>query len=346
MAQMIGFDGTWPSVAVVGCGSWGSNWVRVLDRLGALSLVCDHDRGALRQVGGMAPSCRQVRSLARVLDSEVDAVVLATPADSHFRLARRALVAGKDVLVEKPLALDCRAGAELVRLAAERGRMLMVGHLLEYHPAILELRELIASGVLGELRYLHSSRLNRGTVRAGENVLWSLAPHDAAIVLRLVGELPHEVSATGGSFVRSGVADVATTHLSFPSGVRADVFVSWFFPFKQQRLVVIGSKKTASFDDVSRQLMIYDRPLGTRQEPSLSSRDEGELRPFDSAEPLALEAAAFLEAVRDRKSPLADGRSGLAVLELLEAAQQSMAVGGTPIPLGAQAAVATTMRAE
>ncbi|MCU0493650.1 MAG: Gfo/Idh/MocA family oxidoreductase, partial [Chloroflexaceae bacterium] len=258
--------------------------------------------------------------------------VIATPASMHFTLAERALAAGKDVFVEKPLALTAAEGAQLVELAQQRGRLLMVGHVLEYHPAVLRLRDMLASGELGNLYYLYSNRLNLGQVRREENILWSFAPHDIAVILRLVGELPLEVSASGGSYLQPGIADVTVTHLRFASGVRAHIHVSWLHPFKEQRLVLVGSRRMASFDDVAKTLLRYDQRVEFAAGAPLPVRAAAESIAFAADEPLREECKAFLESLASRRPPLTDGASGLRVLQVLQAAQQSLQQNGAPQP--------------
>ena len=229
-----------PQVAVVGCGYWGKNLVRNFRELGALRMVCDAAEAGRKLAVEMAPHAKVVADVDEVLNALVEGVVIATPAETHYKLARQALLAGKDVLVEKPLALTYEQGVELVKLAKRQGRILMVGHVLEYHPGIVRLLELVRSGELGKVRYIYSNRLSLGKVRREENILWSFAPHDIAIILRLMGQMPFQVVACGGSYVQPNIADVTVTNLLFDNGVRAHIFVSWLHPFKEQRLVVIG----------------------------------------------------------------------------------------------------------
>ncbi|MFQ5349930.1 MAG: Gfo/Idh/MocA family protein, partial [Thermoanaerobaculia bacterium] len=230
-----------PCVAVAGCGHWGKNLVRNFHQLGALAAVCDPREDGRRLAAETAPGVEVSDSFEAAL--ACPAVVIATPAETHYDLARQALSADRDVFVEKPLALTYDQGAELVRLAEERQRILMVGHVLEYHPAIVRLAELVRGGELGTVHYIYSHRLSLGKVRREENILWSFAPHDIAVILRLVGTLPERVSATGGSYLQPGIADVTVTDLQFAGGQRAHIHVSWLHPFKEQRLVVVGSQK-------------------------------------------------------------------------------------------------------
>lgn len=328
------------SVAVVGCGYWGKNLVRVFDALRALQMICEADEKLLHQFQKQYPTVRATSRYQDVLgDARIRAVVLATPAETHAKLALQALQAGKDVFVEKPLALDYREGAELVARAERQGAILMVGHLLEYHPAIVQLQQLIQSGELGALNYLYSNRLNLGKVRREENILWSFAPHDIAVLLRLAGDLPLEVSAFGGAYLQPRIADVTMTTLRFAGGVRAHVFVSWLHPYKEQKLVVVGDKKMAVFDDVIKdgKLKIYDKRIEwVGEQPQARQVSETTLY-LPEAEPLRLECEHFVQCVKERSRPRTDGASGLRVLKVLQAAQQSLNQGGQPITLGQEA---------
>lgn len=322
-----------PPVAVIGCGYWGKNLVRNFGRLGALVAVCDATEAGRATASEIAPQAAVVADLDEVLRGGVSGVVIATPAETHYEIAGRALRAGKDVFVEKPLALTYEQGAALVRLAEESKAVLMVGHVLEYHPAIVRMRELIASGELGRVRYVSSNRLNLGKVRREENILWSFAPHDIAVILRLTGSMPFQVAALGGSYVQPNIADVTVTHLLFDNGVRAHVYVSWLHPFKEQRLVVVGSKKMASFDDVTKRLVLYDQRVEVKEGQPIPIKGNGDDVPFASDEPLRLECQAFLDSIATRRAPVTDGASGLRVLQVLQAAQRSLVMNGEPVTL-------------
>jgi predicted dehydrogenase len=265
----------------------------------------------------------------------VDAVVIATPAAQHFGHAREAIRAGKDVFVEKPLALRLDEGRELLRLAESRGVILMVGHVLEYHPAVVLLKSLTHSGELGEIRYIYSNRLNLGKVRQEENILWSFAPHDIAVISSLVGSEPVSVAASGGSYLQPGIVDVTVTDLLFPGGVRAHIFVSWLHPYKEQKLVVVGDRKMAVFDDTVREgkLKVYDKGIEWRGGQPVPRQTSETTLFFDESEPLRLECEHFLAAIRERRQPLTDGQSALKVLKVLDASQRSLELGGVPIPL-------------
>jgi predicted dehydrogenase len=320
-------------LAVIGCGYWGKNLVRNFQQLDVLSLVCDATAAGRAAAAQLAPGTPIVTDVEAVWQADAAAVVIATPAETHYDLVRQALLAGKDVFVEKPLALTYRQGADLVQLAAGQGRILMVGHVLEYHPAIVRLHELVRSGALGKVRYVYSNRLSLGKVRREENILWSFAPHDVAVILRLVGDLPFQVAACGGSYVQPNIADVTVTNLLFDNGVRAHIFVSWLHPFKEQRLVIVGSQKMASFDDVSKQLVLYDQRVDIEAGMPVPIKGEGEVVPFSPAEPLRQECLAFLDSIATRRPPLTDGVSGLRVLKVLQAAQRSLVMNGEPVAL-------------
>ncbi|MBG0777076.1 MAG: Gfo/Idh/MocA family oxidoreductase [Desulfovibrionaceae bacterium] len=327
-----------PRVALIGAGYWGKNLVRNFHALGALELICDRDESTLEKFRTDYPGVRTCAAFGDVLaDDAVDGVVIAAPAEAHFSLAREALLAGKDVLVEKPLALERAQGEELVRIAKKDGRVLMVGHLLQYHPVFVRLKELVREGELGRIDYIYSHRLNLGKIRREENILWSFAPHDISMILALAGEEPDSVQATGGCFLHSRIADVTTTHLKFPSGMGAHIFVSWLHPFKEQKLVVVGEKKMAVFDDTlpwADKLLIY--PHSIRWENNMPVPVKGAAERVDVVqdEPLKLECQHFLDRVADRAAPLTDGEEGVRVLGVLNRSQRSLD-GGRPRAAGA-----------
>lgn len=321
------------SVAVIGCGYWGKNLVRNFNQLGALTGVCDSTSAGQALAAETAPGVAVTDRIEELFSPETDGIVIATPAETHYHLAKQALLAGKDVFVEKPLALTFEQGAELVELAAGQDRILMVGHVLEYHPAIVRLFELVHSGELGHVRYIYSNRLSLGKVRREENILWSFAPHDIAVILRLMGSLPFQVVACGGSYIQPNIADVTVTNLLFDNGVRAHIYVSWLHPFKEQRLVVIGAKKMASFDDVSKKIILYDQRVEINEGQPVPVKGKGDEVDFEQDEPLKLECQAFLDALNSRQPPVTDGPSGLRVLRVLQAAQRSLVMNGEPVTL-------------
>ena len=315
------------TVAVIGCGYWGKNLVRNFSELGVLSAVCDESEEARAFVQDKYPDIEYVSDYASVLaNPEIAAVAIATPAKTHASIARAALKAGKDVFVEKPLVLDESEGVELVSLAEELGRVLMVGHLLWYHPAVLKLKEMIETGELGQILYLASHRLNFGKIRREENVLWSFAPHDISVILGLVGEMPKAISCDGSAYLNDEVADVTSTSLTFPSGIKAHLFTSWLHPFKEQKLVVVGSKKMAVFDDVEpeNKLMLFEHSITWENNHPTARKADGTSMPFDKSEPLKNECIHFLDKIEDRGEPRTNGEEGLKVLRVLNGCQRSL----------------------
>ncbi len=326
--------GDGPRIAVIGCGGWGKNIVRTMNAIGGLVAVADPSEAGRAKARELAPDAAiHEDPKAIIADDTIDAVMIATPAETHYALAAEALDRGKDVFVEKPMTIDVGEARDLIVRAERAGRILMVGHLLEYHPAILKLNEMIRAGELGKVRYLISNRLNLGRIRTEENALWSFAPHDIAVILRLVGMSPIQVVATGGGYVTPNIADVTVTQLLFDSGVRAHVFVSWLHPFKEQKLVVIGSKKMASYDDVNKELVLYDQRVDWEEGQPIPVRGEGVQVEFPADEPLRNECRHFVDRVIDRQPALTHGRSGLEVLEILHGAQRSLQTNGVPVAL-------------
>ena len=322
-------------VGVVGLGYWGPNLARNLAMIEGCELawLCDADEGARAKLASAFPGARASGDLEQLLsDPELDAVALATPVPTHARLAARVLDADKDCFVEKPLATTV-ADAQLAVDAAKRsGRVLMVGHLLEYHPAVTRLKRMVDEGELGSLFYLYGNRVNLGKLRAEENALWSLGAHDVSVVLHLIGEEPVECVAHGECYVRDGVQDVVFCYLRFPSGQVAHLHLSWLDPHKERRITVVGSKRMATFDDMRTQgkLTVYDKGFDedasswgeyiTRAGESFSPR-------ISNAEPLRLECEHFIECVRTRATPRSDGANGLRVVRVLEQLQNSLESG-------------------
>ncbi len=331
-------------VAVVGCGAWGKNHVRTHASLGSLAAVVDPVPAVAEAQA--ATYGVPARTYDEVLaDPDIDGIVLAAPAADHAALARQAIAAGKHVFVEKPLALTVADAEAVVAEAAAADRLVMVGHLLQYHPAFLALRDMVAAGSLGELRYLYSNRLNLGTFRQEENSLWSFAPHDLSMLLALVGEEPDEVTATGGTYLTPGIADVTTTHLSFPSGPKAHVFVSWLHPFKEQRLVVVGSAAMAVFDDTkdwAEKLVVFTHGVDWVDGRPRPARAEPTPVPLPPTEPLRIECEHFLDAIASGTAPRTDGAEGLRVLRVLARAQAQLGLadGSGEVPVPAAAPVA------
>jgi UDP-2-acetamido-3-amino-2,3-dideoxy-glucuronate N-acetyltransferase len=269
---------------------------------------------------------------------DIHSVVIATPAKTHFSLAREALLAEKHLFVEKPLSLTVEEGAELVALAQQKKRILMVGHVLHYHPAVIKLKELIDSGELGKIQYLYSNRLNIGKIRAEENILWSFAPHDISVILMLLGEMPETVYATGGAYLQDQIPDTTLTTLDFPRGVKCHIFVSWLYPFKEKTLVVVGDKQMAVFDDVSPdKLVLYPHKIEWLRRLPVAAKAEGEVVPVDAEEPLRAECQHFLDCVTTGNPPKTDGNEGLRVLQVLQSSQESLNQGGCKVIIGQSA---------
>jgi len=324
-------------IALVGCGYWGKNLCRNFNELGALGHVVDATDAGKATALKLAPGIPVSSSLEDVLkDEKIKAVALATPAETHAEIAILAMKEGKDVFVEKPMSLTLEDARKMRETAQQEGRILMVGHLLEYHPAVLKLRELIDSGELGKVNYIYSNRLNFGKVRTEENALWSFAPHDVAVILRLMGECPIEVSATGGSYITKGLADSTVSNLRFANESRAHIFVSWLHPFKEQRLVVVGDRKMAIFNDVApfgQKLKLYPNSVDFDGTMPILKKEDAQFIDHLETEPLREECRHFLECVSSRQNPLTDASSGIEVLKVLHACQESMGQNGNPVKL-------------
>ncbi len=326
------------AIGMIGAGSWGSNWVRTLAAMPECELrwCCDLSEACLKRVRQQFPQVKTTVSVEELLDDPtLDGVVIATVAPTHYHVANRCLQAGKHVLVEKPLTLTTADAVILTELAKKQKRHLMVGHLLEYHPAIHYVKRLIDSGELGELYYLYSQRLNYGTVRSGENAWWSLAPHDVSVACRLLGSWPVSVQCRGQNIVQPHVADVVFGTLEFPGGHLAHVHVSWLDPHKTRKLTVVGSKKMVVFDDTlpAYKVTVYDKSFHVNQQLEtyadwIAMRQGDIVTPrIDGTEPLLREARHFVECIQKGTRPLSDGESGTLVVSVLEQGQKSLETG-------------------
>jgi len=331
------------NVAVVGAGAWGKNHVRVFSEIPNVRLkyVCDQDPSKLLSLQGSYPQTKMVEDLRPILqDPEVRGVVVASSAVSHFPLAKEVLMADKDVLVEKPMALNTKDAEEMLRIMETKRRILMVGHLLIYHPVVDRLREMVTSGELGKIYYIYTQRVNLGVIRQDENALLSFAPHDLSVILYLLEEEPVAVTAHGESYIQKGIEDVAFLSLRFSDGKMANIHLSWLDPHKLRRITIVGSKKMVVFDDMeaSEKLKVYDKGV-----KNLSYDTYGEylsLRFGDitipsirMAEPLRVEAEHFIESIQSRNKPKTGGPDGLKVVKILMAAQESLKKKGVPISL-------------
>ena len=327
-------------VCVAGCGHWGKNLVRNFHQLGRLHSLFDVDPKRAEALAAQYPGARVFPAFEEVLaDPEIRAVVIATPAGQHASMAIAALNAGKDVFVEKPLALSAEDGRAMLEASRRQGRLLMVGHLLIHHPAVKAIQQLLRAGELGRLEYIYSNRLSMGKVRQEENALWSFAPHDISIILVLIGQMPIEVTAVGGTYLQPNIADVTVSNLLFERGARAHIFVSWLHPYKEQRLVVIGSKKMVVFDDsrASDKLMLFDKEVAWKNGQIEVAQPIGAPIPYATDEPLRSECAHFIECVETRREPLTPGEDGVRVLEVLEACQRSLSLNGEPVKCNSMA---------
>ena len=334
------------ALGMIGAGRWGSNWIKTLARLDGVELrwCCDVSPASLARVQAQFPLVRTSTRLEDLLeDGSMTGVVIASIAPTHFAVAERALLAGKHVLVEKPMTLTTAEARRLADLARQRERVLMVGHLLEYHPVVRRIKDMIDTGELGEVYYLYSQRLNLGTIRGDDNAWWSLAPHDISVACRLLGDMPVSVQCRGQNIVQPAIADVVFATLEFPRGRLSHFHVSWLDPHKTRKLTVFGAKKCAVFDDTGEnKFVVYDKGFERRPDPAGGSdiislrQGIGHIPRVDAAEPLTLEAQHFVDCIRQKKRPLSDGESGAMVVAVLEYGQQSLDRGGAVVPIPAR----------
>jgi len=317
------------SLALVGAGYWGKNLARVYHELGVLKYICDPSVETLKRKSKKYPEVKTTVSFSKIIASpEINAIAIAAPAEKHYSLAKKALLAKKHVFVEKPLAIKTEEGEELVELAKTQNQVLFVGHILHYHTAIQTIKSMIKKGELGKLQYIYSNRLNLGKIRKEENILWSFAPHDISVILSLVGEEPSEVSSSGSNILQSDVADTTVTKLKFPSGAQAHIFVSWLHPFKEQKLVIVGEGGMIVFDDtapIDKKLVLYSHQIAWENGTPVPKKEEGTSIDLTKQweEPLKEEALAFIRSTQGQPA-LTDGEEGLKVLKVLHRAQISM----------------------
>jgi predicted dehydrogenase len=327
-------------VGVVGLGYWGPNLARNFDALPDCELAwcCDSRAEVLDPLAGVFRATRFTGRLEDLLgDPDLDAIAIATPVPTHAALAQRVLASGKHCFVEKPLAQSVGDAQAVVEAAREADRLIMVGHLLEYHPGVQMLKAIVESGELGDMRYIYTNRLNLGQLRADENALWSLGAHDVSVIVALAGEEPTEVTAHGECYMREGIEDVVFGFLRFPSGLAAHLHLSWLDPHKERRLTVVGSRRMATFDDMEleRKVTIYDKGF---DEKATSYGEyitrSGDIRSprVPNAEPLRLECEHFVACVRENRTPLSDGESGVRVVRILEGMQHALDASRRPAP--------------
>lgn len=316
-------------IGIAGAGYWGKNLVRIFHQAGALKAIADPDEEVLAARLREYPGLQTTKNFSDLLeDTDIQGIVISAPAATHYKLAKTALLADKDVFVEKPLALKVTEGKELIDLAKNKRKILMVGHLYLYHPAIIKLKEMIKAGDLGEIRYIWSNRLNFGKLRREENILWSFAPHDIALIINFLG-VPKEVRATGKSYLQKNIPDITLASFGFNGKKAAHIFVSWLNPFKEQKLAVIGSKAMAVFNDQTKELMLYCHQVSFKkgQDPE-AVKGRGSVIAFPAREPLQEEAEYFIKSIKTRINPPTDGKEALEVLKVLEACQRSLEHGG------------------
>ncbi|MBC7328637.1 Gfo/Idh/MocA family oxidoreductase [bacterium] len=324
-------------LGLLGFGYWGPNLARVVSEIkdAVLAYIIDAKEENRQRAKARYPNAIVSGDIEIALkDPDVQGILIATPAKTHYELAKLSLEAGKDVFVEKPLALSYKEGQELVNLAKAKDRILMVGHLMLYHPAVLKMKEMLDKGELGSLFYLFFQRLSLGRVRSDENVLWSLAPHDISMLLFLCQETPSDIWARGGCFLQENIEDIVMVHIRFPSGVMADIQVSWLAPHKLRQVLLVGDKKMLIFDDVEsfEKLKVYEHSIDANSfflAPPFIPRYGDIHSPYlPQVEPLKEECLEFVRCIKTRQAPRTDGEEGLKVLQVLEAAQDSLKKGG------------------
>ncbi len=336
-----------PSICVVGAGEWGVNHVQTLTELGLLGAIVDIDADRRAHLAARYPAAQVFASLDAALAHRWDGWVVATPARTHFEVARALLDAGQHVLVEKPITLFAEEARTLCALARARGLTLMVGHVLLFHPAIRTIKRLIDSGKIGRLQYVYSNRLNLGTVRTEENILWSFAPHDVSIFQYLVGARPTAVESRGAIFLQPGIHDTTMTMLRYPDGVVGHIFLSWLHPYKEHRIVVVGSQGMLSFDDSSeaKDVLFYEKGIDWVQGQPVRRDGPTETIPYQRAAPLAEELRYFAARLAGSPPPavdIASGEEGVVVLEILEEATRDLLASTEPRAAAPAAASAPT----
>ena len=341
-------------VGMVGLGYWGPNVARNFDALSSCELAwcCDADEAQRERWGKVYRETRFTPDLEDLLgDESLDAIVVTTPVPTHASMVETVIGAGKHCFVEKPLAQNLEDAERIAALAEQENKVLMVGHLLEYHPGIVQLREMVESGALGDVRYIYGQRLNLGRLRFDENALWSLGAHDVSVLLALAGEMPVEAQARGECYITDGVEDVVFCYLGFESGLAGHLHLSWLDPHKERKITVVGANKMATLNDMEmeRKLTIYDKGFDpTPQESSFGGDREYVTRsagifspPIGNREPLAIECEHFVDCVLEGSTPRSDGHSGARVVRVLEALQASLDSGGASQPVGAAVGSAT-----
>ncbi len=329
-----------PNIAVAGIGNWGQNLARIFYQLEALHTCCDLDDKKISKFRKQFHGVKFTNAYDEIInDAEIEGIVIAVPAVFHYELAKKALLRGKPVFVEKPLTLNSEEGEELVKIAHREGVPLMVGHLLKYHPAVSKIKGLIDKGELGEIYYLYSQRVNLGTIRKDENALWSFAPHDISVALYLLGDEIESVAARGECYLQKGIEDVVFVNMRYKNKLMVNIQISWLDPYKERKITIVGSKKMVAFDDMenTEKIKIYDK--GVNKEPGYESYGDSltlrfgdiHIPKIDMSEPLKLECQHFLDCIKNKKTPHTDGCEGVKVVKILEKAQESLKKNGLPV---------------
>ncbi len=329
-----------PNIAIVGLGNWGQHLARVFHQLESLAACCDLDDEKLAKFKKHFQSASFTRSFDEMVDNEkIDGVVIASPAVSHYELAKKALLRGKSVFIEKPMTLASKDSDELIKIARKKDVPLMVGHLLKYHPAVIKVKELVDKGDLGKIYYLYSQRVNLGTIRKDENALWSFAPHDISVALYLLGDNIESVSTIGECYLQDGIQDVVFLNIRYKNKIMVNKHISWFDPYKERKFAIVGSKRMVTFDDMenTEKIRIYDK--GVNKEPGYESYGDSltlrfgdiHIPKIDMSEPLKLECEHFLDCVKHKKEPRSNGEEGAKVVKILEKAQESLDKGGISV---------------
>lgn len=316
------------NIAVIGGGYWGSNLIRNFYELESLALICDSDLTRKDYYKNLYPDILFTTNYDSVLkDENIKGVVIATPSISHYNLAKEALTNGKDVFVEKPICLNLSDGEDLVKKSNELNKILMVGHILQYHPAIIKLKKLIDSGYLGKIYYIYSNRLNTGKIRTEEDVMMSLTPHDVSVIIGLLNDYPISINSIGGNYIQKNIADITITTMEFKTGIKTHIFVNWLSPIKEQKLVIIGSKRMIVFDGVDNKLISYNHEIKWENQIPVINKADGKIIEIEKLEPLKEECRHFINCIQNRTQPKTDGKEALKVLSILKHCENSLKTG-------------------
>jgi len=310
-------------ICVIGGGRWGQNHIKTLSQLGCLAAIADENERRIQELAALYPQAQVFTSCDAAINAAFDAYVVATPAETHYEIGKKILSKGISVLIEKPMTLLAERSRELVELAKQNGAQLMVGHVLLFHPAIRKIKEIVDRGKIGQLYYIYSTRLNLGTVRTEENVFWSFAPHDISVLDYIIGAQPLKMRAKGAKFLQDRIFDVTMTQFEYPNNVHAHIHVSWLHPFKERRLVLVGSQGMIAFDDSSaeKEIHFYNKRIDFVEGQPVKVEKPDEIISYDKKAPLAEELSYFIAHCND-KIEIADGRSGYEVVKVLETVQQ------------------------